>query len=360
MGRLSKILLATGAAAALATFGGLALGLSEQDLKDCQQQKNPDASIRACTRIISDYLIGKAEIAIAHEHRAAAYTVKHDYSHAVADLNDAIRLAPNHNGLIVLRASAYSAQGNYDRALADFNDAVRLDPLDAKAFSGRGQLWERKGDKEQAKSDYRMAIAAPAIKPADKKARDAARDRLLILEKTAMSQNSGESGRVQPPREPPHEPPRQSNDCPRRTEDLESQLNDFLKWVDHINVDEYAQLRTSSSDPCKIDKGRLQKLQTEIQQQNTALSNYRVEFYQSCASKEMTKLVDEIKKREPVIDKQNHTISISRTSILHGRLEKLSNIQVLADKKSESIIKIASRMKNLSDWARDVVRDCSF
>jgi hypothetical protein len=125
-------------------------------------------------------------------------------------------------------------------------------------------------------------------------------------------------------------------------------------------MDEYAQVRTSSPDPCKIDRGRLLKLQTEIQQQSGALNNNRVEFYQSCTTKEMAKLVDEIKKREPIIDKKNHTMTISRTSILHGRLEKLSNIQVLADKKSESIVKMSSRMKNLSDWARDVVRDCAF
>jgi tetratricopeptide (TPR) repeat protein len=364
MGRLSKILLATGAAAALATFGGLALGLSEQDLKDCQKG-NPETSIRACTRIISDYLTGKAEIAVAHEHRAAAYTVRRDYSRAIADLNDALRLAPTSQHLIVVRASAHAAVGNYDRALADFNDAVRHDPLDAKAFAGRGQVWEHKGDKEQAKSDYRMAIAAPAIKPADKKARETARDRLQVLEKAAMSPSPAESARpststAASSAQPFREPPRKPNECPKRTEDLETQFNDFLRWVDRINVDEYAQLRTSSPDPCKIDKGRLLKLQTEIQQQSSALSNDQMGFYSSCTRQEMTKIVDEIKKREPLVDRQNHTVTIPRTSILHGRLEKLSNIQVQADKKSESIIKISSRMKNLSDWARDVVRDCTF
>lgn len=374
MGRLSKML-AAAAIAALLTCGGLAFGLSAVDWKECEQSGNPDIAIRACNRIIDDFVTGKSDLAKAHEYRGVAYVVRREHGRAIADFTEALRITPRHPGLLTRRAAAFAAKGENDRAIADYTESLRLDPLEARAFAGRGHAYENKGEREKAKADYRAAMAAPAIKAADKKARDAARDRLAALEgvtsSTSATGASGAQSQAKPPvsgtlmaqtrvAAPPRELPQLPSECPKRAEDLEAQLTDFLGWVDQINLDEYAQLRASASDPCKIDRVRLQKLQSDIQTRSAGLGGARVEFYQSCANKEMAKIIDEIKRREPVFDKQNYTITPNRTSILHGRLEKLSNMQVTASKKSEAIIRISSRMKSLSDWARDVVRDCAF
>jgi tetratricopeptide (TPR) repeat protein len=354
-----RILAAAAAALLLAGSERTGRAFSGLDWSECEQSNDPSLSIRSCTHVISGHTASRGELASAYEHRGAAHAARREHSQALSDFTDAIHLTPRQGRLYVRRGEIYGGKGDSEQALADFNEALRIDPHDVRALLNRGQAWERRGDKEKAKADYHAALEAPAGKLSEKKASDV-RERLAALAKPAAAAPAPVP--VQPPAAssaPPPELARMPNECPKRVEDLESQFNDFLGWVDHINLDEYTLLRTSASDPCKIDRSRLQTMQSRIQQQSGALTSARVEFYQTCTSKEMTKIIDEIRKREPVIDKQTQTVTLYRTSILHSRLEKLSNMQVLAGKKSESIAKLSSRMKNLSEWAKDVVRDCS-
>lgn len=384
MGRLAKILIAAAVMFAVVD-GDAVLGVTDLDWKECEQRGNTDTAIRACTRIISGPTPSKEDLVAALAHRGAAYAARRDHSRAIADFSEAIRLRPSQPSLHLRRAGAWLARGALDKALADYNAALRLDPLDAKALLGRAQAWEAKGDKEKAKADYRAVQGASALKSADRKVRETAAERLAALEKaaasgggektaaptravapTAAAAPTGTTGAVSDaaqraaPVAPLSEFSRPPGDCPRRAEDLEDQLNAYLKWVDGVTLEEFTRLRASTPDPCTIDRSHLQKMQTDIEQQSTALNSNRIEFYQTCTEREMTKLIDEVKKREPKIDAQSRTIILNRTSILHGRLEKLSTMQVLAAQKKESIIKLSARMKNLSEWSKDVIRDCSF
>ena len=64
--------------------------------------------------------------------------MKGEYDHAIADLDQAIRLKPDFADAYFSRGLAYSDKGDYDRAITDFDQAIRLKPDAAYAYNGRG------------------------------------------------------------------------------------------------------------------------------------------------------------------------------------------------------------------------------
>jgi tetratricopeptide (TPR) repeat protein len=61
-----------------------------------------------------------------HEARGRAFTQSEKYPEALAELNQAIQLAPNVAHAYNARGYVYLRQHDYPHALADFNDAIRL------------------------------------------------------------------------------------------------------------------------------------------------------------------------------------------------------------------------------------------
>src|SRR5262249_37864389 len=103
------------------------------DREDCAAIGNPDQSIAACARVISDGSETAANRAMAYKNRGNAYYSKKDYDGAIADYNEAIRIDPSqaltyHVVAYVNRARIYSDKKDYDRAIADYSEAIRLDP----------------------------------------------------------------------------------------------------------------------------------------------------------------------------------------------------------------------------------------
>ncbi len=56
------------------------------------------------------------------------------------------------------RGNAWFAKGDSDGALADYNQAIKLAPRFAKAWSSRGILWKAKGYLRRAEEDLTHAI----------------------------------------------------------------------------------------------------------------------------------------------------------------------------------------------------------
>ena len=88
---------------------------------------------------------------------------KREFTKAIADFNEAIRLyAPDDSKLIAQaygnRGQCWSCAGNYDKAISDFDEAIKLDPKDAVAYSNRGLAWVAKGDDEKAVASFNEAI----------------------------------------------------------------------------------------------------------------------------------------------------------------------------------------------------------
>ena len=74
------------------------------------------------------------------------------------DLDQAVRLNPNHLNTRNNRGRVWLAKGELDKALADFEQALRTKPKHVNSHLNRGAAWERKGEFQKALDDYRAAL----------------------------------------------------------------------------------------------------------------------------------------------------------------------------------------------------------
>jgi len=175
-----------------------ASGATRSEWKACQEGE-PDARIAACTLIIGERGISRADRGSAYASRGGAYSRKNDrnlatadynraitefdaairlnpedaltffnrgavhfnkgdYERAIADYDVAIRLKPKYADAYKDRADAHAAKGDHERAIPDFDEAIRLDPKNADAYFNRGQSYVFKGSYDRAIADFDAAI----------------------------------------------------------------------------------------------------------------------------------------------------------------------------------------------------------
>jgi tetratricopeptide (TPR) repeat protein len=139
------------------------VGISD-DWKNCVEG-DLDLRIAACTAVIQTDHIESRELGLAYFTRANAYQGKHDYEHAIADYNEALRLSPGNQTALKFRGSAYARNGDFDRAVQDF-EQVRLGPNDAEfvkllviVYNNRGLRYGNQNDYERAIQDFNKALA---------------------------------------------------------------------------------------------------------------------------------------------------------------------------------------------------------
>jgi tetratricopeptide (TPR) repeat protein len=100
-------------------------------------------------------------------YRGSVWTTKDEYAKAIADFNEAIRLAPNCAEAYDGRGIVWQITGEYDKAISDYSRAVQINPKFAHAFNNRGQVWTEKGEYDKAISDHNHALAvSPNYAPA--------------------------------------------------------------------------------------------------------------------------------------------------------------------------------------------------
>ena len=85
--------------------------------------------------------------------------MRSDAAGAIADFDMAIRLAPNAAAHWIARGHARVIANDAQGAIADLTEAVRLNPKSASAYNNRGLAWRKAGDTEHAVADYAAAIA---------------------------------------------------------------------------------------------------------------------------------------------------------------------------------------------------------
>ena len=73
-----------------------------------------------------------------------------DYTNAIQDCSEGIRLKPDENDLFYLRGTVYENKGEMEHAIQDFTEAIRLNPSFAEAFQRRGAVLEGRGDRVRA------------------------------------------------------------------------------------------------------------------------------------------------------------------------------------------------------------------
>jgi hypothetical protein len=142
------------------------------DRKDCLSQTHSDATIAACTRLLSSGKLKGTDLANVYNFRGFHHIELKQYDPAIADFDTVIKLRPNYALAFSNRSLAYQRKGDDARALADMSVALALEP---NAFGdrwfARGASHERRGQFSEALADYGMALK---LDPKHKAASDAA------------------------------------------------------------------------------------------------------------------------------------------------------------------------------------------
>jgi len=98
----------------------------------------------------------------AFAYRGATNRCLKEIDNAIMDLNEAIRLDSNfawayaERGLTYLKKGPF--RGTYDKALSDFSEAIRLDANDYFSYSCRGDIYRCKEEYDKAIMDYTEAL----------------------------------------------------------------------------------------------------------------------------------------------------------------------------------------------------------
>jgi tetratricopeptide (TPR) repeat protein len=92
--------------------------------------------------------------------RGSARLSRNDLPGAIADLTEAIKLAPTRTDLLNDRATAYFRSGKADLAARDIDAALLIAPNDHRLLTRRAQIRLGKGDKAAALADTDAAAAA--------------------------------------------------------------------------------------------------------------------------------------------------------------------------------------------------------
>jgi len=139
------------AALTLACAGPVAAE-SEENWQLCAGSATaPDLRVTACAAIIDGKTETSERLANAYCNRGHGLTEQRHFHDAIADLNEAIRIAPSH-------ACAYNNRGRAYAFKRDFDRAIKLDPTLAIAYGNRAYIFYQMRDTTHAIADYTMQI----------------------------------------------------------------------------------------------------------------------------------------------------------------------------------------------------------
>jgi tetratricopeptide (TPR) repeat protein len=137
----------------------LASAAMADDAADCRQTADRDLQIGACTEVI--LAKGSVDDSVnAYAERGKAYLAQSKYEKAVADFTEVLHLDPKMTtSALRMRASAYIGEEDWSVAMADLNLAVKLAPDEAETFVVRSKAYRQKGDVGGADADCGRAHA---------------------------------------------------------------------------------------------------------------------------------------------------------------------------------------------------------
>jgi Flp pilus assembly protein TadD len=114
----------------LLVFSAISASAADKSVWDkCNQTRNRDASIAACTQIVPAPGETASDLAIAYSIRGGAHQAEGDSDRAIEDFTKAIELNPQDAKAYVRRGNVYQVNGDSDHAIADYNKAIEINPL---------------------------------------------------------------------------------------------------------------------------------------------------------------------------------------------------------------------------------------
>src|SRR5262249_13404605 len=84
------------------------------------------------------------------------------HAEAIADFDEAIRLAPGEASAYFHRGIEWYRNRDVDKAIFDFTKAIDLDTNSVSSYAARGTAWKSKAEFERARADY---TAAARVQP---------------------------------------------------------------------------------------------------------------------------------------------------------------------------------------------------
>ena len=129
-----------------------------RDIAACAQNKDNEAAVTGCTRIIDDSKVKPKGHAAAYYNRGNANSAMGDFAAAIADYDEALKLDPKNALAFANRGTAHSEKGDAGAAIADFDEAIKRDPRLASAYFNRANALAAKGEADHAIADYTAAV----------------------------------------------------------------------------------------------------------------------------------------------------------------------------------------------------------
>ena len=122
-----------------------------------------EPAIRACNLLMTraENRAPPSRLAGVYSNRAVWKTRKGDLDAAIADYNEAAKLAPNNVEIYDYRADVWKLKGDLARAIEEYDHATRIDPSYAAPYYSRGEIYEGRGEIDRARSEYKAALATP-------------------------------------------------------------------------------------------------------------------------------------------------------------------------------------------------------
>jgi tetratricopeptide (TPR) repeat protein len=144
-------------AAALALSAAAALATSGDPTLDCMSDDN-DRRISGCSALIETPGLQPEQRSLAYGLRALAYSLKGEFTTALADYDKAIELNPGFAAAFNNRAWAYYKLGRGSDGAADVERALQLSPGSPYALDTRAHILQSAGRSEAALNDYEQAM----------------------------------------------------------------------------------------------------------------------------------------------------------------------------------------------------------
>ena len=121
--------------------------------------RDPAIRVEACTAALAtlpaESAPARAELL---RYRALAHRAGGSIEDALADLDEAVNVQPDHTGAWLIRAVLRAELGQIDKALADIEEAQRLSPRSPQVWRHQGVLLDKKGEFDRAYAALNQAL----------------------------------------------------------------------------------------------------------------------------------------------------------------------------------------------------------
>lgn len=118
----------------------------------------PEVRIEECTTLLQTNQLDSQLEAFGYNFRGIAYADLGQFTSAIEDYDQAIRLNPEDASAFIRRGLAFYSLKQYERAVEDYDRAIGISSTDADVYIYRGSALSKLGEGARAIEDFNQAI----------------------------------------------------------------------------------------------------------------------------------------------------------------------------------------------------------